>query len=465
MRSAGEAPAGTTELVFDVTDAEGDPSRRGEDRRARRARRQRRHRDRCAARVSAARRADAAARRERRRPAARAAGVPAGAAPSRGRIVLMGSIAGRSALPFLGAYAMSKFALEAMADALRVELAPFGMHVAIVEPGTIATPIWTKPQRTVDEFPPEAAELYGERVEKFRRLAAERAAQRRPGASRSRRRSSMRSPRRSRRRATSSGRTRSAARASRGSLTACATAARAVPLRVVGSPPWDQPGYRSSLDELGEGYGFRKIRQPLGVTAFGVNALVFPPGYEGPEPLPRPAGRAVLRPPRHGDLHVRRRRSTRSARGASSMSSRRRHRMISNRTDGDLVLFIVGGKDGYVERDGHARQRRGPRQAPGDQGDAAVNGLMMDYQLTLPTLLRRAESYYGDKEIVTRLPDKSFHRDHLCRERAAVRVRSRSACRTSASSAATASRRSAGTTTSTTRRTSASRAAASSCTR
>jgi fatty-acyl-CoA synthase len=39
-----------------------------------------------------------------------------------------------------------------------------------------------------------------------------------------------------------------------------------------------------------------------------------------------------------------------------------------------------------------------------------VNGLMMDYQLTLPTLLRRAESYSGDKEIATRLPDKSFHR-------------------------------------------------------
>ena len=39
-----------------------------------------------------------------------------------------------------------------------------------------------------------------------------------------------------------------------------------------------------------------------------------------------------------------------------------------------------------------------------------MNGLMMDYQLTLPTLLRRAESYNGAKEIVTRLPDKSFHR-------------------------------------------------------
>jgi NAD(P)-dependent dehydrogenase (short-subunit alcohol dehydrogenase family) len=95
---------------------------------------------------------------------------------SRGRVVLMGSIAGKSALPFLGAYAMSKFALEAMADALRLEVAPFGIHVSIVEPGTIATPIWTKPQRAVEELPPEAAELYGERIEKFRRLAAARAA-------------------------------------------------------------------------------------------------------------------------------------------------------------------------------------------------------------------------------------------------------------------------------------------------
>jgi NAD(P)-dependent dehydrogenase (short-subunit alcohol dehydrogenase family) len=95
---------------------------------------------------------------------------------SRGRIVLMGSVGGRSALPFLGAYAMSKFALEAMADALRVELAPFGMNVAIVEPATIATAIWTKPQRTIEEFPLEAAALYGDRVGKFQRLATERAA-------------------------------------------------------------------------------------------------------------------------------------------------------------------------------------------------------------------------------------------------------------------------------------------------
>lgn len=93
---------------------------------------------------------------------------------ARGRVVLMGSIGGRSALPFLGAYAMSKFALEALADALRVELQPFGIQVSIVEPGTIATAIWTKPQRSIESFPPEAVELYGERVEKFRRLAASR---------------------------------------------------------------------------------------------------------------------------------------------------------------------------------------------------------------------------------------------------------------------------------------------------
>jgi NAD(P)-dependent dehydrogenase (short-subunit alcohol dehydrogenase family) len=92
----------------------------------------------------------------------------------RGRIVLMGSIGGRSALPFLGAYAMSKFALEAMADVLRVELAPWRLQVSIVEPATIATAMWTKPQRSLEEVSPYAAELYGERAGKFRSLAAKR---------------------------------------------------------------------------------------------------------------------------------------------------------------------------------------------------------------------------------------------------------------------------------------------------
>lgn len=104
-------------------------------------------------------------------PAVRAAG---------GRIVFVGSIAGRSALPLLGAYAMSKFALEAMADVMRVELRPDGIEVAIVEPGTIATPIWGRPQPVADALPPQALERYGKRMAAFRARAAARAAKAAP---------------------------------------------------------------------------------------------------------------------------------------------------------------------------------------------------------------------------------------------------------------------------------------------
>ena len=93
---------------------------------------------------------------------------------ARGRVVNMGSISGLNALPFLGAYAMSKFALEAMADSLRLELAPWDIHVSLVQPATIATPIWTKGQRNIEDFPPEAVELYGARVQRFRQLAGDR---------------------------------------------------------------------------------------------------------------------------------------------------------------------------------------------------------------------------------------------------------------------------------------------------
>jgi NAD(P)-dependent dehydrogenase (short-subunit alcohol dehydrogenase family) len=97
----------------------------------------------------------------------------------RGRIVFIGSIAGKSALPFLGAYAASKHALEAIADSLRVELSPWGIGVTIVEPGTIKTPIWTrsagradKLMETIDQRRLEA--LYGAAIAKFRRIAVAR---------------------------------------------------------------------------------------------------------------------------------------------------------------------------------------------------------------------------------------------------------------------------------------------------
>jgi NAD(P)-dependent dehydrogenase (short-subunit alcohol dehydrogenase family) len=93
-----------------------------------------------------------------------------------GRVVFIGSISGRSALPITGAYAASKFALEAIADALRVELQPWGMHVSIVEPGVIRTPIWdtalTRARRMRDEAPPELDRYYGSLLAGVERRAA-----------------------------------------------------------------------------------------------------------------------------------------------------------------------------------------------------------------------------------------------------------------------------------------------------
>ena len=63
---------------------------------------------------------------------------------SRGRIVNIGSILGRLAIPFMGAYSASKFALEGLTDAFRIELRPWGIHVSLIEPGTVATPFWSK---------------------------------------------------------------------------------------------------------------------------------------------------------------------------------------------------------------------------------------------------------------------------------------------------------------------------------
>lgn len=67
----------------------------------------------------------------------------------RGRIVNISSVSGRVASPFLGPYAASKFALEALSDSLRLELAPWGVKVVLVEPGPVATPIWDKGEAMV----------------------------------------------------------------------------------------------------------------------------------------------------------------------------------------------------------------------------------------------------------------------------------------------------------------------------
>jgi uncharacterized cupin superfamily protein len=108
-----------------------------------------------------------------------------------------------------------------------------------------------------------------------------------------------------------------------------------------------------SLDELGDEPGFRKVRRALGVTAFGVNGIVFAPGYEGflhfhdtqDELYFVHRGRArvevadEVRELGEGGLFH-----------AESTTARR----VSNASETDeLVLLVIGGKDGYVERDGH----------------------------------------------------------------------------------------------------------------
>jgi len=84
---------------------------------------------------------------------------------ARGRILTTGSMAGYSTIPGLGPYSMSKHAVEAMSDALRRELRPWGIEVSLLEPGSIATEIWDKAagsqQKIRAAAPAGLAELYG----------------------------------------------------------------------------------------------------------------------------------------------------------------------------------------------------------------------------------------------------------------------------------------------------------------
>lgn len=92
---------------------------------------------------------------------------------ARGRIVFLSSIGGRIAFPFGGPYHASKFATEAIGDVFRQELRPWDIGVAIVEPGSIDTPIWDRGQRKAAEVEAKAPQtnlLYGAAIEKFRKV-------------------------------------------------------------------------------------------------------------------------------------------------------------------------------------------------------------------------------------------------------------------------------------------------------
>ena len=108
-----------------------------------------------------------------------------------------------------------------------------------------------------------------------------------------------------------------------------------------------------SLDELGDGPGFRKVRGALGVKAFGVNGVVMEPGFEGFEHFHYEQGELYF--VHRGRARVEIGGETRElGEGGLFHAEAGTHRRVSNASDSEqLVLLVVGAKDGYVGRDGH----------------------------------------------------------------------------------------------------------------
>jgi quercetin dioxygenase-like cupin family protein len=121
----------------------------------------------------------------------------------------------------------------------------------------------------------------------------------------------------------------------------------------------------AALDDLGEGYGFRKVRRELGVSAFGVNAIVLPPGYQTgrhshdeQEELYFVHGGRLEFEFGDGDVHE-------LGPGSFARVAPSTVRRVRNVGDGDAVYVIVGGKDGYVGRDGRLPEGEESRFGPG----------------------------------------------------------------------------------------------------
>jgi NAD(P)-dependent dehydrogenase (short-subunit alcohol dehydrogenase family) len=105
---------------------------------------------------------------------------------SRGRVVFVSSLNGRVSIPMSAAYNASKFAIEALADALRVELRPWGIRVILIEPGCIDTDPWRRMMDLLDEVAdgmrPEHHGLYSAHLAGQRKIIARLQQQTRPAA-------------------------------------------------------------------------------------------------------------------------------------------------------------------------------------------------------------------------------------------------------------------------------------------
>ncbi|HET7368329.1 MAG TPA: cupin domain-containing protein [Gaiella sp.] len=107
-----------------------------------------------------------------------------------------------------------------------------------------------------------------------------------------------------------------------------------------------------SIDELGEGYGFRKVRRALGVEAFGVNVIVMPPGYQGFPHYHEEQDELYFVHSGTARVEVDGEERLLGPGGMVHVASTT-PRCVSNAGDDDLLLLVVGGKGGYVARDGH----------------------------------------------------------------------------------------------------------------
>jgi mannose-6-phosphate isomerase-like protein (cupin superfamily) len=122
----------------------------------------------------------------------------------------------------------------------------------------------------------------------------------------------------------------------------------------------------SSLDEMGEGYGFRKIRREVGVTAFGINAIVLPPGYETGVHYHDEQEETYF--VHQGEVEFRFGDGTKHRLGPGGVArvDASTHRGMRNTGEGDAIVVIAGGKDGYVGRDGQPADGQGqPGRPPG----------------------------------------------------------------------------------------------------
>ena len=108
-----------------------------------------------------------------------------------------------------------------------------------------------------------------------------------------------------------------------------------------------------SLDQLGEGYGFRKVRRPLGVEAFGVNAIVLAPGFEGFEHYHDEQDELYFVHSGRARVEVEGETRELGPGGLFHVTSTTPRRFSNASDSEDLVVLVVGGKDGYVGRDGH----------------------------------------------------------------------------------------------------------------